>query len=465
MSMATAISFFVFLAAVTAQDQWTRFPAPTHSDVHVPPSPSPRFGHAMAYDSARGVVVLFGGTHATTNTLLDDTWAWDGIVWRSRPTGLRPPARYRHAMAFDAARGVVVLFGGLNHQSARFPDTWEWDGTTWSLRHNMGTNQERHSVAMAYDSTRRRTIRFGGGGAGGLWGDTWAWNGSTWTVLATTGPPPRFDAQLAYDSIRDRMVLYAGEGQSGYLQDTWEYDGSTWLVRQPARTPPMRARYAMALDAAVARTVVYGGLTTSTATWAWDGNTWTARPTSGGPPPARTRAAMVYDSQRDRVVLFGGDYTNDDATWEYAAPVVAQAAFTPYGAGCSSSVGPMSLQAAAGSLPFVGTPFRVEIGPVPTGLFNIPFALLSASRTSWAGFTLPFDLTPFQMGGCQLLAGADVALQVPRVGATAVLTLAIPYSSALTGSQFYVQGLVTDAAANQGGIAWSNGGEALVGER
>jgi hypothetical protein len=368
-------------------------------------------------------------------------------------------------MAYDAARGVTVLFGGLNHQSARFPDTWEWNGTNWVLRHNMPVNEERFRVAMAYDSARQRTVRFGGGGSGGVWGDTWAWNGITWTRLTTVGPPARHSAQLAYDSVRDRMVLYAGEGQSGYLQDTWEYDGTSWLLRQPATVPPIRAAYAMAYDAAVARTILYGGLTTSTTTWSWDGNDWKAHSPSGGPPPARTWGAMAYDSGRDRIVMFGGDYTNDDRTWEYHAPIRVPGTFTPYGTGCASSAGPLVLAAAPGSLPYVGSPFRIDVGPVPTGLFNIPFVILGVSRTTWSGFALPFDLTLFNMPGCHLLASAEIGVQIGRVGTAASLTLAIPYDSVLAGSRFYVQGLVTDGAANPGGVAWSNAGEALIGER
>ena len=68
----------------------------------------PRDSHAMAYDSARGVVVLFGGQHDVRK---GDTWEWDGAVWTLRAT-TGPSPRYGHAMAYDSARGVVVLFGG-----------------------------------------------------------------------------------------------------------------------------------------------------------------------------------------------------------------------------------------------------------------------------------------------------------------------------------------------------------------
>lgn len=68
-----------------------------------------RSSHAMAYDSARGRVVLFGGQGSS------DTWEWDGNDWTLRSPNNSPPARSRHAMAYDSARQHVVLFG---------PDTW-----------------------------------------------------------------------------------------------------------------------------------------------------------------------------------------------------------------------------------------------------------------------------------------------------------------------------------------------------
>jgi hypothetical protein len=42
--------------------------------------PSPRYGHAMAYEAARQRVVLFGGSGGSS-ALLNDTWGWDGVAW------------------------------------------------------------------------------------------------------------------------------------------------------------------------------------------------------------------------------------------------------------------------------------------------------------------------------------------------------------------------------------------------
>jgi hypothetical protein len=74
--------------------------APAHAvSVH----PSGRTGSAMAYDAARGQVVLFGGGNATQ--VFDDTWVWDGTTWTQKAPAHKPLGRSGHAMAYDAARG------------------------------------------------------------------------------------------------------------------------------------------------------------------------------------------------------------------------------------------------------------------------------------------------------------------------------------------------------------------------
>ena len=71
-------------------------------------------------------------------------------------------------------------------------------------------------------------------------------------------------------------------------------------------------------------TVLHGLPSESTGavqTWEWDGRLWTQRQDMG--PSGRYGHALAYDSQRDRVVLFGGyaflppgGYVSD--TWELA---------------------------------------------------------------------------------------------------------------------------------------------------
>jgi hypothetical protein len=54
----------------------------------------------MAYDAATGTVVLFGGGG---NHDLGDTWTWDGTTWTQQAPATHPAARLSASMAYDAA--------------------------------------------------------------------------------------------------------------------------------------------------------------------------------------------------------------------------------------------------------------------------------------------------------------------------------------------------------------------------
>ena len=48
----------------------------------LPGAPPPRYLPGVAYDRARGVLVLFGGGDPSSNALRDDTWELDAVGWR-----------------------------------------------------------------------------------------------------------------------------------------------------------------------------------------------------------------------------------------------------------------------------------------------------------------------------------------------------------------------------------------------
>lgn len=131
-----------------------------------------------------------------------------------------PPPAVTHAMAYDSARGRVVLFGGYNDMSL-LGNTWEWDGSEWTQPASSGPSP-RWDHAMAYDAVRQRVVLFGGDD--GLFNcDTWEWDGSEWTQRATTGPPPRAGHAMAYHSALGRVVLFGGlDSKFNILGDTWE---------------------------------------------------------------------------------------------------------------------------------------------------------------------------------------------------------------------------------------------------
>ncbi|MFN0131699.1 MAG: hypothetical protein ACKVW3_04075 [Phycisphaerales bacterium] len=271
--------------------------------------PSARYGHAMAYDSTRGVVVLFGGSaSSTSSSSLSDTWEWNGSAWTLRASG-GTPARTSMKMTFDSARKRTVMFGGYTASGANSGETWEWDGSAWTLAATTGPLR-RYAHGLTYDSHRGRTVLHGGTHYTSTvyirQRDTWEWNGAAWTLVFEEGPL-RSSHALTFDSSQNRTVLYGGSNESGFLtSETWEWDGMSWLLAGTAG--PSLSSPALAYDTIQNRTILAAGWrpqnTHDIDTWERIGATWLKRANTG--PLSRSSAEMVFDAARGRLVLFGG---------------------------------------------------------------------------------------------------------------------------------------------------------------
>ncbi len=112
---------------------------------------------------------------------------------------------------------------------------------------------------------------------------------------ACSGPTARIGHASAYDSLQDRMVVFGGSfGSSGPFDDeTWQWDGASWTMicnYAGCGGPTARAGHAMVFDSARQRAVLFGGAlgyfgTYYGETWEWDGASWTAACTGGCVPP------------------------------------------------------------------------------------------------------------------------------------------------------------------------------------
>jgi hypothetical protein len=274
-------------------------------------TPGVRNAHALAYDADRARVLLFGGADDTS--VRGDLWEWDGGTWRLIASG-GPPPRTFPALAYDRARQRLVLFGGnrvlFGTDASRdtfLDDVWEWYEGAWH-QVRVASPPARAEASMAYDAARRRLVLFGGyhtTGAGRVrLGDTWEWDGSRWERKSPPiGPSPRNGAAMTYDSDRGRIVLFGGSG--GPSGETWEWDGGVWQrVEAPA---PGRFNSAMAYDAARKAVLRFGGWNGKARegdTWRYDGIRWDRLAAEG--PAARNHTALVYDERRQVLVLFGG---------------------------------------------------------------------------------------------------------------------------------------------------------------
>jgi hypothetical protein len=81
----------------------------------------------------RDTAALFGGVPSLANPApTGNTWTWNGRVWTERQD-IGPRPRWLHAIAFDSDRNHLVLFGGtaangvadVGNQDRGLCDTWE----------------------------------------------------------------------------------------------------------------------------------------------------------------------------------------------------------------------------------------------------------------------------------------------------------------------------------------------------
>jgi len=268
-------------------------------------------------------VLMFGGGDGSSR---DDFWQWDGANWSPVPQSNHPAGRKEPVMTFDSARGVLVLFGGANRDLDKpvtpYSDTWEWDGSQWSLRATPQPPPNRCRGAMVFDSRRKRVVMFGGEDCRNYdyLDDLWEWDGQTWTQQEDTGPSPRSHHALAFDLVQDRVVLFGGNpGQPGSLGDTWSWDGSSWTQITTFGGNPCFNAAMVSTDVQI---VLFGGMDSSNAvfreSWVFDGKYWTDRQDIG--PLPRFSHAMSFDTARRTIVLFGGRDLTDTAlrdTWEH----------------------------------------------------------------------------------------------------------------------------------------------------
>jgi cysteine-rich repeat protein len=352
-------------------------------------SPSPRAQHAMAYDSAAKRVVIFGGSTIANDVSgsLNETWTFNGATWTQVVTATQPDARIQSAMAYDSFRDRMVLFGGLD-SSGRFSDTWELNGATWTKVTFSVTPDKRSDHAITFDNNAKVLVMFGGikdfsvraiplndlwiyDGAiwqklspalpvpTGLYGhsmvfdeskhvsvlfggstfidnpvnDTWLLTNpgpqSMWIAIKTLEPPSVTDAAMVFDNVRSKALLFGGQEPAGAVTNrSWQYDGRVWRQLAVATTDPYRTRHAMTFDP-MRGVVLFGGGTAPSAarssneTWIFNDAKWTLQTPTFSPSP-RASHGMVFDDRRGKTVLFGGELEPidripvfDDETWEF----------------------------------------------------------------------------------------------------------------------------------------------------
>jgi len=236
---------------------------------------------------------------------------------------LVPVGRMSFAMAYDPKHQCVALYGGwgtLDGTSFPLGDYWEWRGSRWKpvvFRHSrLASIRAGHS--MSFDAHRNRVVVLGG------WdvyrAKPWEWSefvrDKGWRQIECMGVPdgPRREAALASDLEGKRIVLFGGlvEPRKECVSDTWVWNGDEWKMMNTKISPSARSGHAMVFDTSRECVFMFGGygrkggrMTPLADSWQFKGKVWTKIVTKIA-PSARSGHAMAFDSIRGRAVLFGG---------------------------------------------------------------------------------------------------------------------------------------------------------------
>ena len=288
----------------------------------------PGGGGLMAYDAAGGYSVLFGGV---------STWIFENGRWSELDPKSSPSPRSGAVMVYDAADGYVLLFGGSGC-GGTCDDTWAFKGGQWTQLHPSVSPPARTEAAMAYDPRDGYSVLFGGVSAeaveGTVYGDTWTFRAGGWTEQSPAiSPPARAGAGLVYDAADDHLVMFDGYCRYASVCDvvgTWAYSGGQWAELATTISPDSRWEYGFAYDPSSKAAVLFGGWDDHHGcngdrddTWEFRAGQW-SQVSLARSPSDRGGAAMDYDPHVG-ILLFGGGDSNActgtgtslDDTWEF----------------------------------------------------------------------------------------------------------------------------------------------------
>jgi len=255
-----------------------------------------------------------------------------------------PQSRHSHTAVYDPTTKNMIIFGGqATATNADLNDVWLGQTSTnqndsfQQLLPSGSAPAARYGHVATYDSSTNRMTIFGGGegNPGNCEDDVWILenaNGqgaASWIQPATSGtaPPKRLYSAGAWDSNTNTLMLFGGNNcGTTYYDDVWtltnangEGGTSAWKKLKPTGTAPAaRESASVVYDSENNILIVFGGESGSKTSYkdVWilthangQGGTaaWTELAPTGTGPVARTGQTATYDQTNSRMTIFGGN--------------------------------------------------------------------------------------------------------------------------------------------------------------
>jgi len=239
-----------------------------------------------------------------------------------------PTTRLGQTEVLDPVRQRLILFGGsigLSGTASVDNEVWTMpvsgSAQQWSRAIVAGTPPPaRYWHSMVYDPNRDRMLVFGGYNNSSSMNDTWALSlspGLAWTQLTTAGTPPaiRYGHVAGYDPVNDRMLVFGGASGPSYMNDLWALTFSpvpTWTQLAPSGSIPLGRRSpSLVFDSNQQRFILFGGFRGTYVNDTWSLSlgvvpAWSVIPAGGTPPPGRAFHGAVYDATRSQMRVYEG---------------------------------------------------------------------------------------------------------------------------------------------------------------
>lgn len=290
-------------------------------------SPPPVLAGSLAYDPLHDEIILFGGGNVAERR--DDgrmlgytgTWIYSfaAKTWRRLASEGQPPPRMYCRLVTDTKNQVLVLFGG-DGQSRYLADTWLFDLKTraWHEAKVAGPSPRAGHFTVFDPSTG--WVLIGGGFANDERTDLWAFDAGKQTWRRLTGDVPTAAYLNAdFDPERRHLLLVANDRAAGYGRscDILYAARSTYLYQLDERSivsrealdrhvplpkrPPGQSGRDFTPDLARGKAQQERLRQLPASQW-----TPLANPLRGA--PIRTWGSATFDSDRGRILLWGGGH-------------------------------------------------------------------------------------------------------------------------------------------------------------
>jgi hypothetical protein len=406
-------------------------PPPTWAEVSPKFGPSPRWQASMAYDAADGYVLLFGGSNGSVTS--GQTYSYSNGTWSMLSPIPSPSARSEASMAYDAQDGYTLLFGGRASNGKVLGDTWEYLGGTWTnLTAGLSTAPSPRFGASIVDDASDGYVLLIGGEApnGSLLDDAWSWRAGAWTLLGHFPQVPSFQGGMTFDASDNYVLAFGGGNATGAgANSTWTYKAGVWTELDLSEHPGARTDESLGFDPKDGYVVLFGGANGTTLlndTWKFAHGLWYPLAPGVSPGARAFAGALSYDASDGYLVLFGGGWYATPPfgdTWSYGAtPPTALFA-------CASFGGPNQSACAYSEY---GKYFLTNITGVNDvfGVVASDNATLPSSVTATlAGSPLAFSSVPSSPGAYN---SSPVAMGGLRPGAALAVTVTFPTTPVTT---------------------------------